>query len=345
MSASQGNSQPARGRSCGGCLVRGCLGFLALCAGSSLALFLLGPPILGEFARSIAVNAFNAAYAGSLEVDDYDMSLIGEQSVSGLRLYDPEGREVLAGSMTFPGWLQLDEEENNQVALTLAVELFVDAGGESNLERALRTKHGSSFSASVKNKMPLEISVADSRLTWHSVDVAGGSDAGAAGWQAPTPVDTVVFDRVDGQVLINAAGLSRKLLWAPDVYRCRLKWAGGELNCQGTIETDPSGEGGLGFFFRESGGQAGLELEVDANSDLGRVLEDSWAGSLGAASVGGARISVEAATMRLPLDGWPGGIHAELTRPRAKLVNGHLSQSREDGAELTPGADSPESNR
>ncbi|MDP6956390.1 MAG: hypothetical protein QF599_10480, partial [Planctomycetota bacterium] len=85
-------SAQKEGSSCGGCFLRGCLGLLALSAGGCVALLICGPLLLADFLRALSVDSFNDTFDGSLEVDEYEMAMFGEQSITGLRLYDPEGR-------------------------------------------------------------------------------------------------------------------------------------------------------------------------------------------------------------------------------------------------------------
>ncbi|MAE28427.1 MAG: hypothetical protein QF724_04585 [Planctomycetota bacterium] len=330
-------SAQKEGSSCGGCLLRGCLGLLAASAGGSVALLVLGPLLLGEYICAVFVDTFNDTYDGTLEVDSYEMAMFGEQSLSGLRLYDPEGREVLSCALTFPGWLSIGLEGDNQLELEGDVKLMVAANGESNLERALNGAISDNINVRLDNEFALDVQLIDSRVLWHSVHLPDAATGSTAGWAAPEIENTILFDRLDGGVQFVAGSKLQSTSWKTNRFNCQLKWAGGELLGKGTVEVDPTGAGGAGLFFHESGSSVAFELEVDVSSDLGRSIETEWAGSLGAAKIGGGRLALKAESLRLPVDGWPRAIHGRLVQPPLELAGGLVSHSIVD--EMEPQSD------
>lgn len=329
MAAEQNDRGVEKSGSCWGCLFRSCLGFLALAAGASAALLLFGPSVLGGLAREGVVDWFNSTHDGSLEIEEYHMALFSDQELLGVRLIDPAGQQVLTCDVTFPGWLSFDTSNTNVVTLKLDAEILVDPNGVSNIDRALHKDHKSRVNLSLTDEIPLEIQVDDSRLVWRSV-IHDDPQLG----RPPTVeyVESLLFDRIDGQVVVILHGKGHSVadLVHVDV---NVKWAGGEVSCLGALTADVGGGSGYGMLCDYVRGRPGLDLEVESRSDLGRILVDAWGESLGQASGERGRLRITASSLRLPLDGWPGDINGELTQPDARVDGGRLSLPVDAGEE------------
>ncbi len=124
-----------------GCLVKGPLGCFAFLFGSFVVLVLFLPFTIGELLTSDISESFSRRRAGTLEFGDaWFGSFYGDQEVAGIVLRDPDGVEILHGSMRAPSFATLFAEPPSWGPIELhvgSVSLERDADGTTNLERAL----------------------------------------------------------------------------------------------------------------------------------------------------------------------------------------------------------------
>lgn len=127
-----------------GCLIKVPLGCLAFVAGAGVVGVLALPPVLGGLSVRAISDGFAESHAGRLVVERAWLgSIYDEQAVEGVALYDPEGREILRGSLRAPSLGSLFDDAGGPFG---PVEIHVEelrlergADGRTNLERALES--------------------------------------------------------------------------------------------------------------------------------------------------------------------------------------------------------------
>lgn len=124
---------------CFGCLFSGSVGCLAFITGSVAAALIFAPNILGGSAARLIEKALGRKWDGRLEITSMDLAWTRPQTLSGVRLFDPSGDEVLRGSLSLPGFLKWERSEGLFRASVDLAELNVhrDLEGVSGLARAV----------------------------------------------------------------------------------------------------------------------------------------------------------------------------------------------------------------
>lgn len=138
----EGQSKPRRIPRFLSCLVKGPLGCLAFVLGAVVVLVLFLPPALGRLLERTFEDWFAQHAAGQLELGEAWLgSFYGPQRLERLILRDPQGDEVLRGSLEAPSLAQVFEGPRHRFGpVRLHIELLrlvVAEDGSSNLERAL----------------------------------------------------------------------------------------------------------------------------------------------------------------------------------------------------------------
>ncbi len=119
--------------------LRGGLGCFALALGALAGLVLLTPTVASHYAAAVVSNGFEESRRGRLEVEAVELGWFDGQAVRGVRLLDPEGQFVAAGSIELPSLWNLLGERGRLDAVRARFELSLveDEAGELNLHRAL----------------------------------------------------------------------------------------------------------------------------------------------------------------------------------------------------------------
>lgn len=112
---------------------------MAFIVGSVTAALLFAPNILGGSAARLIEKALGRKWDGHLEITSMELAWTQPQTLGGVRLFDPDGEEVLRGSLTLPGFLNWERNEGRFTAdFDLAeVNVHRDLDGVSGLARAV----------------------------------------------------------------------------------------------------------------------------------------------------------------------------------------------------------------
>lgn len=129
-------------------LIKGPLGCLSFVAGAAAVTVVLLPFACGRgVARSIE-QQFGRGHAGELELGRVHMpAVLGRQRVRSLSLRDPDGHEVLRGSLELPSLRELASHDENDALSACdldfsSVRLVLHDDGTTNLSRALAPRVG-----------------------------------------------------------------------------------------------------------------------------------------------------------------------------------------------------------
>ena len=104
-----------------------------------VAALIFAPSLLGGSAARLLAQALGEDLDGRIELDSVDLAWDRSQVLRGLRLYDPDGVEILAGSVSVPGLLHWDHPVGPlSIGLEISeIELRRDVDGVTGLARAL----------------------------------------------------------------------------------------------------------------------------------------------------------------------------------------------------------------
>jgi len=133
----------------GGCLKKGC-GCGAFFLGATVVLLAFAPRLAGGLVAEVMEDEFDELQGGSLEIPTTALAWTERQRVEGVRLLDPQAREVARLSVEVPSIADLVEafsKVTNGGVIDLGTyrvsvegDVVVDENGRSNLEAALAPK-------------------------------------------------------------------------------------------------------------------------------------------------------------------------------------------------------------
>ena len=133
-------------------LLKGGCGCGAFVLGGLIVLVIFLPRLAGSVAARVAEEEFANQYRGRIEIRGPRLGWSSRQEVEGIRLMDPEEREVASLSLEFPSILDLWEagdrildDQRADLGHFLATgkgALVFDEAGASNLDAALESRHG-----------------------------------------------------------------------------------------------------------------------------------------------------------------------------------------------------------
>lgn len=160
------------------CLVKGPLGCGAFLFGASVVFVLFLPSALGRLGDRGLERWFARHFEGSLELGEVWIgSLYNRQRIESLIVRDPNGEEVLRGSLRAPplGMLFAGGTDATIELLLSNMHLVEFADGSTNLERAFRPREDAG-SGDVAFELPerVGLSVRIDRLRWSDARGRGG---------------------------------------------------------------------------------------------------------------------------------------------------------------------------
>lgn len=125
---------------CAGCLFKSGLGCFSFLAGSALVMGALAPAMLGSYIRDEIETDWSKEHEGSLEIGSLELAWTRPQHVTDLKIFDPDGVEVLHGTAILPSIFDIafswEVEQPIHVA-DVELDVLIDEHGGNNLTRAL----------------------------------------------------------------------------------------------------------------------------------------------------------------------------------------------------------------
>lgn len=119
----ESGAEPRRKGVLSGCLWKGPLGCFAFSLGLGVVLSALLPYACGKVSERELEAKFAKSFEGSLMIERAHLgAVVGEQGFYGVRLFDPEGVEVVKGHMTFPSIGKLVSEGKGAEPVRLRLE-------------------------------------------------------------------------------------------------------------------------------------------------------------------------------------------------------------------------------